>query len=126
MSNTTCSNSPNAMPDLRTLPIPQNITFGAIPTSNGSMEAMLTCCEPKPVHVASGCYEWCELTPRYTNGSVPAEEVVNAFTRCIGSSGRGRGIVQVHMASETGRSAPTTGGFFTWALLAVPKMMGLI
>ena len=124
MSNTTCSNSPFELPDLVTLPIPQNITFGAIPVSNRSTEAMRSCCEPKPVHVASGCYEWCELAPRYTNGSAPDAKVKEAFEGCISRSVRGSGIIGVHIASGTGKLVTTTAGLF-WMLLAMSMVIGL-
>ena len=127
MSNhTNCSMSPDAIPDLENLFIPLNITFAAIPTSNGSIEAMRTCCEPKPVGIALGCYEWCELTPRYTNGSVPEAEVLSAFGRCISRAGRNRGITGVHMASGTGRLVTTTTRLLFWGPLAMPVVMGLI
>lgn len=50
----------NSLPELKTLPIPQNVSVAVIPGSNASDFVMVTCCSPNPVHIADGCYEWCE------------------------------------------------------------------
>ena len=126
MSNNTCL-GPGAMPDLKTLPIPQNITFGAIPGRTVE-EPMMTCCEPNPVHIADGCYQWCELPKRFTNNSAPQDVVTSNFLRCLRRPGDNVTGGSVHMASGTGKAFTTirTAGLVVWALLVTPAVLNLV
>jgi hypothetical protein len=83
MANSSCPGGNTALPDINTLPIPQNINIMARTGSNTSNHAMETCCEPSPVQVAEGCYLWCEVPQRYFNVSTRNDEVASRMSACL-------------------------------------------
>lgn len=78
MSNVTCPPG-NTLPEIASLPIPQNIPVIVIPGSNASDVSMVNCCYPEPVAVADSCYEWCE---------VPKNTSVMEFGNCLRINGK--------------------------------------
>src|SRR4051812_45557418 len=60
-TNTTCPLGGNSLPEFNALAIPANLTTTFIPGSNASDKVMTACCAPNTVHIASSCYEWCEV-----------------------------------------------------------------
>ncbi|KAG7290010.1 hypothetical protein NEMBOFW57_000002 [Staphylotrichum longicolle] len=70
------------MPALGTLPIPHDINAVAVHGNDTSFRPMAFCCEPKPVQVVAGCYLWCEMSSKYSNG-VDKGAAVDAFNLCL-------------------------------------------
>ncbi|KAK8137067.1 hypothetical protein PG984_005007 [Apiospora sp. TS-2023a] len=63
--NETCP-SKTMMPDAHTIiGLPLDITTYLTPADDAIYWAMDACCSPKPVHLAEGCYFWCEQPPSY-------------------------------------------------------------
>ncbi|KAL1896311.1 hypothetical protein Sste5346_004694 [Sporothrix stenoceras] len=78
-ANTTTTCPPgDQIPAIGNLPIPTGIAVVAIPGSNISDHAMVTCCAPRPVNIANGCYEWCQVT----------DANITNFTSCLDLNGR--------------------------------------
>ncbi|KAK1689400.1 hypothetical protein BDP55DRAFT_712528 [Colletotrichum godetiae] len=117
MSNATCLNR-SSLPELSTLPIPQNITFVATPGRNASDAPMVACCAPNPVQLADGCYEWCELPGTYD----AKKNALAMFGGCLSANGRNystdANILGLHVANGAARPGVTTVGLGMFVLVA--------
>ncbi|RKU46598.1 hypothetical protein DL546_006118 [Coniochaeta pulveracea] len=82
MANTTCGD-PTAIPELSSLPIPQDINVLAVPGSNVSSAPMVTCCQPNPVHVVNNCTLWCEIPKSYFDNGASHDTVSAALSTCL-------------------------------------------
>ncbi len=82
-SNTTTCPAPTSIPDLQTLPIPQNINLMATPGNDTSYRPMEICCSPSTVQIVDRCYLWCELPERYFNGT-DKQGAQSASSSCMG------------------------------------------
>ncbi len=89
-TTTSCPGGNSAVPDLRSLPIPQNINVMVRTGTNTSNPAMSTCCAPNRVQIVDGCYLWCEVPRRYFNGSTSQSGVTSSLMSCIRAANRGR------------------------------------
>lgn len=86
MSGLQCS-PPGSLPELTTLPIPQNITFAVVP-ANGSEDAMDNCCNSNTMHQIQDCYIWCELPGAQLNMSkVAKNQQAEQFSSCLRQHG---------------------------------------
>ncbi len=70
------------MPDISTLPIPQNINVVSTPGSNTSYPPMERCCAPSLVQIVDRCYLWCEIPKRYFNGT-DKRGAIDAISTCM-------------------------------------------
>ncbi|KAK2014532.1 hypothetical protein LZ32DRAFT_190711 [Colletotrichum eremochloae] len=115
MSSSTDCPDPSGLPDFVNISgLPSNVSVGFVPVGrNGSHEAMSSCCSPKTVDIASGCYYWCELPTDRLDG----------FGHCLSRHGMERGIVGFHESSAvsltTGRSL---AGLVLWALFVTSAL----
>ncbi len=82
-ANATTCPAPTSIPDLQTLPIPQNINVMATPGNDTSYRPMAVCCSPSAVQIVDRCYLWCELPARYFNGTDKAG-ARSASSSCMG------------------------------------------
>ncbi|CAK7246293.1 MAG: hypothetical protein STHCBS139747_007920 [Sporothrix thermara] len=105
----------NQLPSVENLPIPQNVSFAVIPGSNTSDSAMVACCAPNPVHIAEGCYEWCEAPPNNPDAM--------SFGPCLVANHRDlnkSSILGFHaVGAAQGRASPvlTVAGLSMWVLV---------
>ncbi|KAK1623542.1 hypothetical protein BDP81DRAFT_399237 [Colletotrichum phormii] len=113
-----------SLPELSTLPIPQNITFVATPGRNTSDAPMVACCAPNPVQLAGGCYEWCELPGTYD----AKKNALSTFGGCLSANGKNSStdayIVGLHVANGAARPGVTTVGLGMFVLV-VSLFVGL-
>ncbi|CAK7204300.1 hypothetical protein SEUCBS139899_007055 [Sporothrix eucalyptigena] len=104
----------NSLPDMVNLPIPHNVSVAVIPGSNASDHAMVACCYPNPVHVALGCYEWCEAPHNHSDSQ--------SFDSCLMGSGLDInkssifGFQPVGAAPGRAASSLSLAGVAVWAL----------
>lgn len=94
---------PAGVPETNTLPIPQNLSFVVIPTTNTNATFLVVCCQPNPVHLAADCFAWCEIPPAYQKST--AQETSSALELCLranegNDTSNLNGGFAVHMASE--------------------------
>lgn len=75
------------MPAIEALPIPQDINVIALPGTNTSDPAMVTCCAPNRVQIVDGCYLWCEIPASYFNGT-DDEGAQQGTSSCLRVNGR--------------------------------------
>lgn len=85
MANTSCSDT--AIPDIMSLPIPQNINVMVVPGSNASFPPMVTCCQPNPVQVVNNCSLWCELPKSYFEKGASHQDVQDQTSNCLRVNG---------------------------------------
>ncbi|OIW25431.1 hypothetical protein CONLIGDRAFT_93329 [Coniochaeta ligniaria NRRL 30616] len=85
MTNTTCPDA--ALPDLSSLPIPQNINVMAVPGSDISYFPMQACCQPNRVQVVNNCTLWCEVPPTFFNNGRSHQEVQDSTSNCLRVNG---------------------------------------
>lgn len=116
-SSSTCPPD-NTLPDFSGLPIPANITTVFVPGRNASDPAMVACCAPNAVHVAAGCYEWCEVPKaRLEKGGSSQGQIQDEFLVCLRANGRNSTrIIGANKASAAPRR-PTAWGIGLWVLL---------
>ncbi|KAB5586294.1 hypothetical protein GE09DRAFT_1049259 [Coniochaeta sp. 2T2.1] len=81
MANTSCPD--DALPDVKSLPIPQNINVMVAPGSDASFPPMVTCCQPNPVQVVDHCTLWCELPKSYFDKGESRGDVDNKAASCL-------------------------------------------
>lgn len=86
MANTTCSDS--AIPDIISLPIPQNINVMVVPGSDASYPPMVTCCQPNRVQVVNNCSLWCEVPKSYFDNGANHQDVTDATSACLRRNAR--------------------------------------
>lgn len=101
----------NELPQFNGLPIPANITTVFIPGSNVSDAAMVACCAPNTVHIAAGCYQWCEAPkPRLEKEGSSQSEIQDRFGVCLRANGKNdTRIIGAHVANSA-----TPGGGISW------------
>ncbi|RYP80506.1 hypothetical protein DL769_002445 [Monosporascus sp. CRB-8-3] len=90
------------------LSIPQNITYAVIPGQN--ISAMAICCQPNPVHVVDGCWEWCQI-PSAMAGDSDSGGIMFDFHNCLDANGRNISLsngLAIHMASSATRNHGVT------------------
>ncbi|KAK5651442.1 hypothetical protein OQA88_12449 [Cercophora sp. LCS_1] len=110
----------NELPQFNGLDIPANITTVFTPGSNASDAAMIACCAPNTVHVAAGCYQWCEVPKaRLEKDGSSQSQIQDGFGVCLRANGRnGTRIIGAHVAtSATPERVVALRGLGLWALL---------
>jgi hypothetical protein len=125
--NATCPPG-HGLPEFGALGIPANLTTFFIPGTNISDASMTTCCAPNLVHVASGCYEWCEVpSSRLHNSS--KQDIEIDMGNCLEDNGRDfnqtGGILGVHVANGADARAMTIGECWIW-LMVVSGVVGFV
>jgi hypothetical protein len=70
------------LPDLNTLPIPQNINVVSTPGNDTAYPPMAACCAPNLVQIVDRCYLWCEIPESYLNGT-DKDGAAAAFSTCL-------------------------------------------
>ncbi|KAL0944682.1 uncharacterized protein CTRU02_202569 [Colletotrichum truncatum] len=89
---------------------------------------MVNCCQPNPVQLVNGCWEWCEIPTAMTNGS--SHSAISAtFENCLQASGRNltvsRGLL-VHVSAATTTNSPVSVvGIMVAALVALVALTPL-
>ena len=100
MSQSTNSSCPTGVPD--NLPIPQNVTYAVIPGQNTSDPWMVRCCQPNPVQIVNGCWEWCYIPATMSNDTT-SSAIEFDFDNCLQLNGRNlnqsNGLL-IHMSSS--------------------------
>ncbi|KAK1758187.1 hypothetical protein QBC47DRAFT_373868 [Echria macrotheca] len=117
-ANTSCPAGGNSLPEFSALAIPGNLTTTFIPGSNGSDKVMTACCAPNTVHIASGCYEWCEV-PSSRLHNLSKHDIENDMVDCLQSNGwavNQSSILGVHIANGAGTRAISIKECWTWVV----------
>jgi hypothetical protein len=81
MASLSCNDA--AVPDIKSLPIPQNINVVVAPGSNASFPPMVSCCQPNPVHVVDNCTLWCEIPKSYFDNKASQDDVGSKLSSCL-------------------------------------------
>ncbi|KAH6986640.1 hypothetical protein EDB80DRAFT_731751 [Ilyonectria destructans] len=79
-----CTN--NSLPDASSIGVPKDINAGFVPyTSNYTLDAMHTCCEPNEVHKGgkNDCTLWCELPDSLMERAQGSNSLGDVFTDCL-------------------------------------------
>ncbi|KAK4149664.1 hypothetical protein C8A00DRAFT_37751 [Chaetomidium leptoderma] len=117
VANATCPTT--SMPDIQTLPIPQDINVVVTPGNDTSYRPMETCCEPNLVQIVDRCYLWCEIPERYFNGT-NKDGAWSATSSCLRlhPDAGGRRIIgaQLNTAARPGMGSAKQIGFWVLAL----------
>ncbi|RYO81574.1 hypothetical protein DL764_009743 [Monosporascus ibericus] len=98
-NNINCPSS--AVDESVNLSIPQDITYAVIPGQNVSA-AMVSCCQPNPVHIVDVCWNWCQIPSSMTEDA-DASEIIFSFSSCIHVNGRNISLsngLLTHIASS--------------------------
>ncbi len=127
-TSTGCPGGNSALPAIETLPIPQNINVMVRTGTNTSNYAMTTCCAPKRVQIADGCYLWCEVPPRYFNNSADHDAVMYSMSACIRAANRGKNLTDESVITGWQFNAAARAGTGTAKLVAIWALLvsGLI
>ena len=118
-----CSQS--SLPDFESLQIPSDINVGFVPASNETWYGMKQCCSPNPVHKATECVLWCEVSDAFMDSKAPGQEISRQLKQCLDNSGVNTTEVLItggHVATSaatSGTKAPSLGGLGLLVLLVV-------
>jgi hypothetical protein len=115
--NATCPPG-NSLPEIDNIgSIPKNLRVFVIPGRNSSHPAMINCCAPNEVHVADGCFDWCEVPARLANESDGA--ALSILTNCLMINGRNLNDSNISTVrkAEGGRLQATLTTLWVWSLL---------
>ncbi|TPX12164.1 uncharacterized protein E0L32_007050 [Thyridium curvatum] len=121
---------PNSMPDWAGLPeIPANLTVAATPgRSPQDVPAFNATCWPSEVHVAQGCYLWCEIAQRYyVDGDKSPEHAIDNFRATFGGSQAGMNRTEPRISgyrvAGSGRVEVSAKMLGTWLLVVSGFLM---
>ncbi|KAK4035076.1 hypothetical protein C8A01DRAFT_18206 [Parachaetomium inaequale] len=67
--------------------IPTNISYVAVPGQNVTERWMVRCCEPYPVQLVDGCWEWCQIDPEQER-NVSQQLLEIRYDACFRNYGR--------------------------------------
>lgn len=117
MAETKCEN--DTLPDTSLLDIPKNITYFVLAGQNAT-EELAECCDPNPVQLANGCYNWCEVPAHYLAKNTVTRESLNAdLGGCLVRNGGERFLAGAVLASAAGEIGAPCLRVATWAAAAV-------
>ncbi|KAB5582836.1 hypothetical protein GE09DRAFT_1211457 [Coniochaeta sp. 2T2.1] len=84
-TNTFCPT--DRIPDIVSLPVPQNINLIIVPGSDATYPSMVSCCQPNKVEIVTRCWLWCEIPKSVFNGT--DEKGAQYLTKiCLKNHGR--------------------------------------
>lgn len=96
--------------------IPLDINTYFTPAQEALYEPLVTCCSPRPVGLADGCYFWCEQPPAYPQ--------LSGWLDCLHThapDGAGRRIVGEH---EAGAASSQAGAPTKMAMVVLAVLVG--
>ncbi|RYP61357.1 hypothetical protein DL770_009805 [Monosporascus sp. CRB-9-2] len=124
-NNINCPNS--AIDESVNLSIPQDITYAVIPGQNVSA-AMVSCCQPNPVHIVDVCWNWCQVPSTMTNDNDADEgDIIGSFGNCLNANGRNLTQSRALLVHTASSATPNHGVTLTGlALVAVAALHLLV